>query len=100
MSLRRRNRSILRSRVGLTAAALGSAALALTACSSGSATSSQSAPSTSTSASSSTSPSPAGNGQTVTLTFWNDYNTTDAEASTMANVIIPQFEKENPGIKV
>jgi multiple sugar transport system substrate-binding protein len=103
MSLRRRNRSIPRSRVGLTAAALGSAALALTACSSGSSSSSPStstSTSPSTSASSSASASPAGNGQTVTLTFWNDYNTTDAEASTMANVIIPQFEKENPGIKV
>lgn len=37
---------------------------------------------------------------TVTLKFWNAYNTTDKEASTIANVIIPKFEKENPGIKV
>lgn len=37
---------------------------------------------------------------TVTLQFWNAYNPTDKEASTMADVIIPRFEKENPGIKV
>lgn len=37
---------------------------------------------------------------TVTLQFWNDYNVTDQEASTMANVIIPKFESEHPGIKV
>jgi ABC-type glycerol-3-phosphate transport system substrate-binding protein len=37
---------------------------------------------------------------TVTLQFWSTYNTADKEASTMANVIIPRFEKENPGIKV
>lgn len=37
---------------------------------------------------------------TVTLQFWNAYNPTDKEASTIANVIIPRFEKENPGIKV
>ena len=37
---------------------------------------------------------------TVTLTFWSAYNETDSEASTMATVVIPQFEKENPGIKV
>ena len=39
-------------------------------------------------------------GGTVTLQFWNAYNTTDAEASTMAKVIIPKFEAEHPGIKV
>jgi multiple sugar transport system substrate-binding protein len=39
-------------------------------------------------------------GGTVTLQFWNAYNTTDAEASTMANIIIPKFEAEHPGIKV
>ena len=38
--------------------------------------------------------------KTVTIQFWSAYNTTDAEASTMAKVVIPQFEKENPGIKV
>ena len=32
--------------------------------------------------------------------FWNAYNETDTEASTMAKVVIPQFEKQNPGIKV
>ena len=74
-------------RPGLAACAVGCAALALTACSS------------SSSSPSSTSSSAAA-GKTVTLQFWNAYNTTDAEASTMANVIIPQFEKENPGIKV
>ena len=37
---------------------------------------------------------------TVNLQFWNAYNATDKEASTMANVVLPQFEKENPGIKV
>jgi multiple sugar transport system substrate-binding protein len=37
---------------------------------------------------------------TVTLQFWNAYNTVDKEASTIENVIIPAFEKENPGIKV
>ena len=37
---------------------------------------------------------------TVTLHFWNAYNETDKEASTMEHVIIPKFEKENPGIKV
>jgi multiple sugar transport system substrate-binding protein len=38
--------------------------------------------------------------KTVTLQFWNTYNTADKEASTMAKVIIPRFEKLNPGIKV
>jgi multiple sugar transport system substrate-binding protein len=42
----------------------------------------------------------ASSSKTVTLTFWNAYNETDAEASTMAKVVIPQFEKENPGVKV
>jgi multiple sugar transport system substrate-binding protein len=37
---------------------------------------------------------------TVTLQFWSAYNVADSEASTMANVIIPKFEAENPGIKV
>ena len=37
---------------------------------------------------------------TVTLQFWNTYNTTDKEASTMQNVVLAKFEKENPGIKV
>jgi multiple sugar transport system substrate-binding protein len=38
--------------------------------------------------------------KTVTLQFWNTYNTADKEASTMAKVIIPKFEKLNPGIRV
>jgi multiple sugar transport system substrate-binding protein len=38
--------------------------------------------------------------KTVTLQFWNTYNVADKEASTMAKVIIPKFEKLNPGIKV
>ena len=38
--------------------------------------------------------------KTVTLQFWSTYNTADKEASTIAKVIIPKFEKENPGIKV
>jgi len=38
--------------------------------------------------------------QTVTLQFWSTYNTADKEASTIAKVIIPAFEKANPGIKV
>ena len=37
---------------------------------------------------------------TVTLQFWNTYNTTDKEASTMQNVVLAKFEKENRGIKV
>ena len=94
MSLQGRKRTIPRSRAGLAAAALGCAALAVTACGSGS---SSSAPAPT---SASGSQAAAGSGQAVTLTFWNDYNTTDAEASTMANVVIPQFEKENPGVKV
>src|SRR5580698_8179990 len=39
-------------------------------------------------------------GKTVTLTFWSAYNETDGESATMAHVVIPKFEKENPGIKV
>ena len=36
----------------------------------------------------------------VTLQFWNTYNTTDKELSTMQNVVLKKFEQENPGIKV
>jgi multiple sugar transport system substrate-binding protein len=36
----------------------------------------------------------------VTLQFWNTYNQADAEGRTMAKIIIPRFEKLNPGIKV
>src|ERR1019366_8853011 len=38
--------------------------------------------------------------KTITLQYWSTYNTADKEASTIANVIIPAFEKANPGIKV
>jgi multiple sugar transport system substrate-binding protein len=37
---------------------------------------------------------------TVTLQYWNTYNQKDAEGRTMSNIIIPRFEKLNPGIKV
>jgi multiple sugar transport system substrate-binding protein len=46
------------------------------------------------------SPSSSSTKKTVTLTFWSTYNTTDQENSTFVNTVIPQFEKENPGIKV
>ena len=36
----------------------------------------------------------------VTLQYWNTYNQADAEGRTMENIIIPRFEKLNPGIKV
>jgi multiple sugar transport system substrate-binding protein len=35
----------------------------------------------------------------VTLQFWNTYNTTDKEFSTMQNVILKKFNQENPGLK-
>jgi multiple sugar transport system substrate-binding protein len=44
--------------------------------------------------------SAATNHKTVTLQFWSTYNTADKEASTIAKVIIPRFEKLTPGIKV
>jgi multiple sugar transport system substrate-binding protein len=47
----------------------------------------------------SSSPTSSGS-KTVTLNFWSAYNETDGESATMAHVIIPRFEKENPGIKV
>ncbi|MHB8296188.1 MAG: extracellular solute-binding protein [Acidimicrobiales bacterium] len=43
---------------------------------------------------------PAASANKVTLTFWNAYNLQDAEASTMAKVIIPAFEKLHPNITV
>lgn len=76
-------------RYAFVAVALGGL-LSLAACSSGG---------TSSSAGTSTSQS-AGSSASVTIQFWNAYNTTDAEASTMQNVVIPAFEKQNPGIKV
>ena len=36
----------------------------------------------------------------VTLQYWNTYNQADGEGRTMENIIIPRFEKLNPGIKV
>ncbi len=36
----------------------------------------------------------------VTLQYWNTYNQADSEGKTMQNIIIPRFEKLNPGIKV
>jgi ABC-type glycerol-3-phosphate transport system substrate-binding protein len=35
----------------------------------------------------------------TTLQFWNTYNTTDKEFSTMQNVILKKFNQENPGLK-
>jgi multiple sugar transport system substrate-binding protein len=46
------------------------------------------------------SPTVASAAPTVTLQFWNTYNTTDKEASTMQNVVLKRFEELNPGIKV
>jgi multiple sugar transport system substrate-binding protein len=37
---------------------------------------------------------------TVTLKFWNQYNEVDGEQKAMVDVVIPAFEKANPGIKV
>jgi multiple sugar transport system substrate-binding protein len=37
---------------------------------------------------------------TVTLQYWNTYNPKDLEGKTMQNVVIKEFEKLNPGIKV
>lgn len=84
-------------RYAFMAAAVGGL-LSLAACSGGgtsSTTSTSTAPSTSTATS-----TPAGSSAPVTIQFWNAYNTTDAEASTMQHVVIPAFEKQNPGIKV
>jgi multiple sugar transport system substrate-binding protein len=36
----------------------------------------------------------------VTLQYWNTYDQADGEGRTMENIIIPRFEKLNPGIKV
>ena len=36
----------------------------------------------------------------VTLNFWHHYSAQSAENETLMNVLIPQFESENPGIKV
>ena len=39
-------------------------------------------------------------GETVTINFWHHYSAQSAENETLMNVLIPAFEKENPGIKV
>ena len=36
----------------------------------------------------------------VTINFWHHYSAQSAENKTLMNVLIPEFEKENPGIKV
>ena len=36
----------------------------------------------------------------VTINFWHHYSAQSAENETLVNVLIPEFEKENPGIKV
>lgn len=36
----------------------------------------------------------------VTLNFWHHYSAESPENETLTNVLIPEFEKENPGIKV
>ena len=36
----------------------------------------------------------------VTINFWHHYSEQSAENATLNDVLIPQFEKENPGIKV
>lgn len=38
--------------------------------------------------------------ETVTINFWHHYSAQSAENETLMNVLIPQFEKENPGYKV
>jgi len=44
-------------------------------------------------------PTAASASSVVTLTFWNTYNTTDKEFSTMQNVVLAKFNAENPGLK-
>ncbi len=36
----------------------------------------------------------------VTINFWHHYSAQSAENETLMNVLIPEFESENPGIKV
>lgn len=36
----------------------------------------------------------------ITINFWHHYSAQSAENETLMNVLIPEFEKENPGIKV
>jgi multiple sugar transport system substrate-binding protein len=39
-------------------------------------------------------------GEEVTINFWHNYSAESAENETLTNVLIPEFEAENPGIKV
>ncbi|MNH97896.1 putative ABC transporter substrate-binding protein YesO [compost metagenome] len=39
-------------------------------------------------------------GKQVTLTFWHHYSTASPEEKTLTEKLIPEFEKQNPGIKV
>lgn len=39
-------------------------------------------------------------GKTVTIDFWHHYSAQSPENETLMNVLIPEFEKENPDIKV
>lgn len=39
-------------------------------------------------------------GKKITLNFWHHYSAQSAENETLTNVLIPEFEKENPDIKV
>lgn len=39
-------------------------------------------------------------GEVVTINFWHHYSEQSAENETLMNVLIPEFESENPGIKV
>lgn len=41
-----------------------------------------------------------GSAEEVTINFWHHYSAQSAENETLMNVLIPQFESENPGIKV
>lgn len=40
------------------------------------------------------------NTDVVTIDFWHHYSAQSAENETLMNVLIPEFEKQNPGIKV
>lgn len=40
------------------------------------------------------------NEEEVTIDFWHHYSAQSAENETLMNVLIPEFEKQNPGIKV
>ncbi len=44
--------------------------------------------------------SPENQTEEITIDFWHHYSAQSAENETLMNVLIPQFETENPGIKV